>query len=141
MSANDIGAEWLIDATGCSPDALRDRRVLLDVCGQVISELDLHAIGQPVVHEFPSPGGITALFLLTESHLTCHTYPEFGVATFNLYCCRMRPEWPWQARLEQALGAASVTVTRVIRGQRVIHGTGGPAEAESALAGEGGGRQ
>jgi S-adenosylmethionine decarboxylase len=135
MSVNDIGAEWLIDATGCSTEALQDSPLLLGLCRQIISELDLHAIGEPFQHEFPPPGGITALFLLSESHLTCHTYPEFGAAAFNLYCCRPRPEWPWQARLEQALGAAQVTVRRVIRG------IGSPADAESAQAGEGGMRR
>ena len=56
------------------------------------------------------PGGVTGLALLSESHLACHTYPEFGVATFNLYCCRARPRWNWEAVLAEMLGATSVTV-------------------------------
>ena len=52
----------------------------------------------------------------SESHLACHTYPEFGVATFNLYCCRARPEWPWRGRLREALGATQVTVRALPRG-------------------------
>ena len=135
MRSNDIGTEWLIDATGCSGDALRDSRSLLSLCRRVIAELDLHAMGEPSVHKFPPPGGITLLFLLTESHLTCHTYPEFGVATFNLYCCRPRPEWPWQARLEEALRATTVTVRRIVRAASE------PADAETARAGEGRTRQ
>jgi S-adenosylmethionine/arginine decarboxylase-like enzyme len=53
--------------------------------------------------------------MLTESHLACHTYPEFGVATFNLYCCRERPSWPWDERLREMLGASAVSVRRVRR--------------------------
>jgi S-adenosylmethionine decarboxylase len=54
---------------------------------------------------------------LTESHLACHTYPEYGTATFNLYCCRSRPEWDWESELRSALSAGSVTVTKLERGK------------------------
>jgi S-adenosylmethionine decarboxylase len=53
--------------------------------------------------------------MLTESHLACHTYPEFGVATFNLYCCRERPAWPWDERLREMLGAHDVCVRSLSR--------------------------
>jgi len=60
-------------------------------------------------------GGVTGLVMLTESHLACHTYPEFGVATFNLYCCRERPAWAWEERLREMLGAREVQVRSVRR--------------------------
>ena len=69
-----------------------------------------------VWHQFPPPGGITALFLLTESHLSLHTYPESGIATFNLYCCRPRRRWEWEERLAALLGAKQIAVRRVVRG-------------------------
>ena len=53
--------------------------------------------------------------MLTESHLACHTYPEFGVATFNLYCCRERATWPWEERLREMLGANGVRVRCLAR--------------------------
>ncbi len=66
--------------------------------------------------KFPEPGGVTGLMLLSESHLTVHTFPEYGTATFNLYCCRPKPEWPWAARLAEAIGAAHVDVRSCQRG-------------------------
>jgi S-adenosylmethionine decarboxylase len=112
----DIGAEWLVDAEGCCPETLRDLATIRAVCESIIADLDLHVIGQPMWHQFPGPGGITGLFLLTESHLACHTYPETGEATFNLYCCRPRPDWPWDDRLTSMFGASRVTVRFAARG-------------------------
>jgi S-adenosylmethionine decarboxylase len=112
-----VGTEWLIDAAGCSPEALRDRDVLSALCERVLRELELRAVGEGRWHQFPAPGaGLTGMYLLTESHLTCHTYPESGVATFNLHCCRARPRWRWEAELTRALGASSVTVRELPRG-------------------------
>ena len=73
-------------------------------------------LGPGLWHRFPFPGGVTGLYLLTESHLACHTYPEHALATFNLYCCRPRPRWPWEQRLAEVLGAARVLVRCLPRG-------------------------
>ena len=114
-----IGSEWLVDAAGCRPESLTSVETLQSLFARVIAELDLHPIHEPRFHVFPSPGGITGFVMLTESHLACHTYPEHGVITINLYCCRPRAEWPWRERLTEILGAASVDVTEIVRGAAV----------------------
>ena len=111
-----VGTEWLIDASGCSAEVLRDADALASLCERVLRELELRLVGQPVWHRFPAPGGVTGLYLLSESHLTCHTYPEHGRATFNLHCCRQRPRWRWESALRDGLGAECVIVREVVRG-------------------------
>jgi S-adenosylmethionine decarboxylase len=110
-----VGTEWLIEASGCDAGALRDVERLRGVFARAVEELGLRVLGEQLWHKFPGEGGATGLAMLTESHLACHTYPEFGVATFNLYCCRERPEWPWGERLREMLGAAEVCVRSVSR--------------------------
>ncbi|MGD9588762.1 MAG: S-adenosylmethionine decarboxylase family protein [Pyrinomonadaceae bacterium] len=114
-----VGTEWMIEAEGCDPDALRDESVFRLIFENVIGDLGLNAIGS-VWHKFPGQGGLTGLVALSESHLACHTYPEFSIATFNLYCCRERPEWPWEENLRQFLSAATVRVARHERGAYVL---------------------
>lgn len=110
-----VGTEWLIEATGCDAARLRDEGALRSVFDSVISDLGLKVI-DTIWHKFPGEGGVTGLAALTESHLACHTYPEHATATFNLYCCRTRPEWDWSSELTAALQASSVTVTKIERG-------------------------
>jgi S-adenosylmethionine decarboxylase len=111
-----VGTEWLIEATGCDRAALRDEAAVRGVLASVIRDLGLKAVGE-LWHKFPGDGGVTGLIALTESHLACHTYPEHGTGTFNLYCCRTRPEWEWELNLKAALGASDVTVARIERGE------------------------
>ena len=114
----DAGDETLVDAAGCDPVRLRDARLVRALLDDVVAALDLRVVGAPLVHTFPGPGGVTALFLLQESHLSCHTFPEHGLASFNLYCCRPRAAYPWETRLAERLGAARVDVRTVRRGIR-----------------------
>jgi S-adenosylmethionine decarboxylase len=99
----NVGTEWLVDAEGCAAELLRDINAVRCLCDEVIADLDLRVVGEPMWHQFPQPGGVTGLYLLTESHLACHTFPETGLATFNLYCCRPRPAFAWEERLRALL--------------------------------------
>lgn len=108
----------MIDAENCDVAALRDEGKLRAVFERVMAELGLKTIGDGVWHKFDGEGGLTGLVMLTESHLACHTYPEYGAATFNLYCCRTRPEWAWEENLRQMIGAEKVSVKKIVRGEK-----------------------
>ena len=110
-----VGTEWLIEAVDCDASALRDEALVRDILERVVSDLSLRSVDS-VWHKFPGEGGVTGLIALTESHLACHTYPENGTATFNLYCCRARPRWDWERQLRAKLRASLVTVTQIERG-------------------------
>ena len=114
----DRGSETVVDTFDCDPLGLRDPELLRTICNRVIDELGLNVVGEPQWHQFPDPGGVTGLYLLSESHLACHTYPENGFASFNLYCCRPQTEWPWETVLQEELGAGRVSVRQLDRGVR-----------------------
>lgn len=42
-------------------------------------------------HQF-EPQGITILYMLSESHLSIHTFPEKNYAALDLYTCREYPD-------------------------------------------------
>jgi S-adenosylmethionine decarboxylase len=106
----NLGTEWLIDANGCDPTALADLDRLRAIFERIIRDLNLNVLGEIAWHQFNQPNGISGLALLSESHLACHTYPEFHAATFNLYCCRNRTAWSWETTLKEMLGATDVRV-------------------------------
>lgn len=120
------GEELIVDAFGCCSSLIDNLEALRKVCDQLIEDLGLHVVGDPQWHQFPAPGGVTGLYLLRESHLTCHTFPEHGLATLNLYCCRPRHPWNWSRHLAELLGAKRVqiqTVRRGLDGNRIVEST------------------
>ena len=114
-----VGTEWLVEASGCKSESLRDEPLLRAVFAKIVADLQLKTIKE-IWHKFDGEGGVTGLIALTESHLTCHTYPEHRSATFNLYCCRTRPEWNWERELKETLGAETVSVAKIERGSSIL---------------------
>ena len=54
-----VGTEWLIEATGCETEGLRNIDLLRELFERVISDLKLQVVGELVWHRFPTPGGVT----------------------------------------------------------------------------------
>jgi S-adenosylmethionine decarboxylase len=106
----DSGQEWLVEAFGCRPEALTDLAKLRTLLDTLAAALPLNPVGEPLWHRFGGPGGITGLCLLAESHFACHTFPEHGSLTLNLFCCKPRPEFDFRSYLEREFGAGHVCV-------------------------------
>ncbi len=114
-AASMRGTEWIIDARGCQAETLRDVGLLKALFDRVIDDLGLTPVAPPVWHAFPGPGGLTGFVILAESHLSCHTFPEFGSICVNVFCCRARADFDAATLMAELLGATETRVRRVER--------------------------
>ena len=112
------GVEWIIDAYGCDGAALADLSRLQTLFDRLIADLRLTPVGAAVWHTFPPPGGITGFVVLAESHLACHTFPEFGSICVNVFCCRARAGVDATAVMADLLGATSTRLRAIERAYR-----------------------
>lgn len=108
------GCEWIIEAHGCDAASLCDRSALAALFEKLIEGMQLHPAADAQWHQFDG-GGITGLALLQESHLACHTFPEYGSLCLNVFCCRPRPDWDFAEELKRQFGARSVEVRKLDR--------------------------
>ena len=114
-AVGESGQEWIVEAYGCDEAALADLVKLRRLFDDVVRALALRPVGEAVWHQFPHTGGVTGLCLLAESHLACHTFPEYRSICLNVFCCQPRPEWDFSGYLQREMGAARVNVRRMER--------------------------
>lgn len=66
-------------------------------------------------HRF-SPQGVTAMAILAESHISCHTWPEIGYAAFDIFMCGATDPHAAIPILEAAFTPARLDVRELHRG-------------------------
>lgn len=66
-----------------------------------------------------NPQGISGVVIIAESHLTVHTWPEYGYAAIDIFTCGDKVD-PWKASefLESAFEASKVQISSILRGLR-----------------------
>jgi S-adenosylmethionine decarboxylase len=109
------GCEWIVEAHGCLSSSLTDLECVRELFSNLVAGMKLHPVAEPVWHQFPGAGGITGLMLLSESHIACHTFPEYGSLCLNVFSCVPRPACDFARQLAEGFGASEVRVRRVER--------------------------
>lgn len=62
-----------------------DKAFVGELLGKVVEGLQL-AVLREADHDFPG-GGLTRVLILSQSHLICHTWPEYGFIHIDLMTC------------------------------------------------------
>lgn len=84
---DDRGYHTIWDITGASAQLLRNDCVLHDFFLNALQASGFTVISD-IFHKFSAGGeGVTGLFLLSESHLSYHTYPESCYISIDVYTC------------------------------------------------------
>ncbi|WP_020193364.1 adenosylmethionine decarboxylase [Pseudomonas putida] len=84
---DDRGYHTIWDITGACATLLRSEKTLHRFFLSALEASGFTVISD-MVHKFTSGGeGVTGLFLLSESHLSYHTYPERSYISIDVYTC------------------------------------------------------
>ena len=82
---DEIGDQIIVDFFYCDKTIINDNKKVLQMIEQIILQMNLVVVNK-VIHEFEGQG-LTACFVLKESHLIIHTWPEFQFLSLDMYTC------------------------------------------------------
>lgn len=114
-----LGVHFLLDVYDCNPLLLDDIDFLDSLLRNVAAKAEMHILNA-TYHKF-EPQGVSLLFLISESHISIHTFPEYSCATLDVYSCGspLKLEVAIQ-ELIKTLGC-SYKVQRIDRGVIDVH--------------------
>lgn len=114
-----MGRHVIAELWGCNVEKLNDmnyiERVFVDAALEAGAE-----IREVAFHKF-APHGVSGVVIISESHLTIHSFPEHGYASIDVYTCGDRID-PTVASnyILKALDAKSSEMIEVPRGMGPI---------------------
>lgn len=109
-----VGTHLILNVYNAELDHLERVGVGLQLLDYMVEELKLNVVAKES-HQF-YPIGYTITYILSESHLNIHTYPEYKSCFIDIFCCN--PEFnPAKAInvVKSAFKTNSVTHTVIYR--------------------------
>ena len=85
MKLEALGRHILVEYYNCNEDTLRNHEEIENLMKKA-AELSGATIVTSTFHHF-NPWGVSGAVIISESHLTIHTWPEFGYAAVDLFTC------------------------------------------------------
>lgn len=110
-----LGKHIIVELSGCSEEEINDISKVENLMNQAAKKANANII-KSVFHKF-SPMGVSGVVVISESHLSIHTWPELGYAAIDVYTCGSTTK-PFKACyfLAQKFKAKKIKATYIIRG-------------------------
>ncbi len=96
-----LGTHLLVELRDCNPEILRNLKKVKNALVSAAKEAKA-TIVDISFHEF-NPFGISGMVIIAESHLSIHTWPEYGYAAVDIFTCGdlIKPEVAASFLIEQ----------------------------------------
>ena len=110
-----LGKHIIVELSKCDSEILNNmsevKKILIEAAIQANTEIKEHAF-----HRF-YPQGVSGVVVIAESHISIHTWPEYGYAALDIYTCGDKTE-PLKAcrYIARNLKAEKMEYTQIERG-------------------------
>jgi len=81
-----LGKHLLLELKDCNRNLLSDLDFLRETLLSAAREAGAIVVGESF-HPFPPYGGVSGVVIIAESHLSIHTWPEYGYAAVDIFTC------------------------------------------------------
>ncbi|MDY7019544.1 MAG: adenosylmethionine decarboxylase [Chloroflexota bacterium] len=110
-----LGRHLLLELKNCDKEVLDDLGFLKDSLNEAAVECGASVVGESFYHF--SPQGVSGVVNIAESHISIHTWPEYGYAAVDVFTCGedVKPEKAVEV-LTRRLGSENFSAIELRRG-------------------------
>jgi len=110
-----IGHHYIVEASGCNPKIIGSVQKVQEILVKA-AEIAGAKVWAIAFSKFP-PSGVSGVVVISESHISTHTWPEMRYGALDIYTCgnKYDPEKAVVYAVE-AFGASTSHITEITRG-------------------------
>jgi S-adenosylmethionine decarboxylase len=90
-----LGPHLMLDCYGCDENKLKDLDFVLKFLDELPTMISMHKIADPYAIYYPGKsdsfdkGGISAIVIIAESHISIHTFPANNYMSVDIFSCKI----------------------------------------------------
>jgi S-adenosylmethionine decarboxylase len=108
------GSHYICDFWDCPTELLNNGSYLMEILRQSAKLAHMTILGEQS-YQF-QPQGFTGILLLSESHLSIHTYPESNYCAIDIYTCGKSDSQLAIDYLKEMLNPQTINEQNIVRG-------------------------
>jgi S-adenosylmethionine decarboxylase len=118
-----FGPHLTLDLYGCDEEKLNDYNFIYKLLDEMPGIIGMTKISPPSLINFPGnphtfdKGGLSGFVLITESHISIHTFPEQKFASVDIFSCKEFDTKKAESYLIEKLDAKKVEKHFIMRGK------------------------
>ncbi len=115
MKLNALGKHVLIELYNCDVEIIKNHEMIQEIMNEAAKVAGCTIVNS-LFHKF-NPYGVSGAVIVQESHLTIHTWPEYGYVAIDIFVCG-NDVYPFKAQkyLENMLKSTKSESTELFRG-------------------------
>jgi len=111
-----LGTHLIAEFYGCDANKISKVSYVKEAMEEAALKANATII-QSTFHQF-NPYGVSGVIIIAESHLSIHSWPEYGYASIDVYTCGDHVDpWITLRYLEKAFEASDLEVMELPRGR------------------------
>lgn len=114
-----MAMQLYVDLYHCDNHILNNMEAIKTIARKAIADIPAQIV-EECCHQF-EPIGVTYIAVITTSHFSIHTWPEYGYAAVDIFSCAQEVPGFLARQLQEAFGAKSFHVNEF---ERNIEGGG-----------------
>ena len=87
-----MGNHLIIEGFDCNSEKIDDENLIKNVLEELVQKFELYKLSEPVVVRAEprgtDPGGVTGMVLISQSHISIHTYPKKKWVAMDIFSCK-----------------------------------------------------
>jgi S-adenosylmethionine decarboxylase len=87
-----VGKNLILDIYNLDESFLKDRKELINFLNFLMKALNLEPFGKPLIKKIKTPKyhyfGFSIVQIITESHISLHTWPEYNYLALDIFSCK-----------------------------------------------------
>ena len=90
-----FGPHLMLDCYGCDENKLKDLDFVLKFLDELPTMINMHKIADPYAIYYPGrsdsfdKGGVSAIVIIAESHISIHTFPANNYMSVDIFSCKI----------------------------------------------------
>ncbi len=114
MAKKFLGIHVIAELHGCNPEILNNPELITQILLKAAKDAKVTVVDY-ITKKF-EPQGVSAVVVISESHITIHTWPEIEYAALDFYTCGEEDPEKAVREIAKDLGTREMTIFKATRG-------------------------